>query len=148
MQRKYITNNREPLSICKSVHEFRTLLLGHTINVFTNHKNLIYPTTTFFSDCVLRQRLLVKEYGAHLHYIKGENNVVVDALSRLPTSSSPDVHQVFATNKVSYPISFSLITTSQDKLPSPHPLLSPTSFVFHPKKILELQNQTLVLSQE
>jgi hypothetical protein len=35
----------------------------------------------------LRQRLLLEEYGAGLEYVQGSNNVVADALSRLPTDA-------------------------------------------------------------
>jgi hypothetical protein len=37
------------------------------------------------SDRVLRQRILIEEYGVELEYVKGENNIVADTLSRLPT---------------------------------------------------------------
>ena len=58
------------------------MLLGHEITVFTDHKNLTYENLS--TDCVTRWRLLVEEYGPTIKYIKGVNNVVADALSRLP----------------------------------------------------------------
>ena len=61
------------------------MLLGHHIIVRTDHKNLTYPNSTHTSDRVLRQWLLLEEYGVELEYIQGEKNVVADALSRLPT---------------------------------------------------------------
>jgi hypothetical protein len=36
------------------------------------------------SDRNMRWRLFIEEYSPDLQYIKGENNVVADALSRLP----------------------------------------------------------------
>jgi hypothetical protein len=33
----------------------------------------------------LRQRLLIEEYGVELEYIKGEQNIIADTLSRVPT---------------------------------------------------------------
>ena len=59
------------------------MLLGQQITVWTNHKNLTNVATIFSSDCVLRQRLVLEDYGATIKYIKGEENVVADALSRL-----------------------------------------------------------------
>jgi hypothetical protein len=38
-------------------------------------------------DCVMRWRLIIEEYGPELKYIKGERNIVADALSRLDMSS-------------------------------------------------------------
>ena len=35
------------------------------------------------TECVMCWRLILKEYGPELIYIKGENNVVADALSQL-----------------------------------------------------------------
>jgi hypothetical protein len=61
------------------------MLYGHAIIVKTDHKNLTHQVSTHASDRVLRQRLLLEEYGVDLQYIKGEKNIVADALSRLPT---------------------------------------------------------------
>ena len=47
----------------------------------TDHKNLTYKT--FNTDRVMRWRLILEEYGPELTYVKGENNVVADALSWL-----------------------------------------------------------------
>jgi hypothetical protein len=38
-------------------------------------------------DRVMRWRLILEEYGPELKYIKGERNIVADALSRLDMSS-------------------------------------------------------------
>jgi len=61
------------------------MLYGHAIVVKTDHKNLTHHVSTHASDRVLRQRLLLEEYGVELQYIEGEKNIVADALSRLPT---------------------------------------------------------------
>ena len=37
----------------------------------------------------MRWRLILEEYGPELRYIKGENNVVADALSRLEIMDQP-----------------------------------------------------------
>ena len=59
-------------------------MLGHKIIVHTDHKNLTYDSSNYSSDRVLRQRLIIKEYRATLKYVKGDNNVIADALSWLP----------------------------------------------------------------
>ena len=79
---------KELLGIVETLKAFKTILLGHNIKVYTDHKNLTYPNSDYSSDRILRQRLVIEEYGAEIIFIKGKNNVVADALSRLPTSQS------------------------------------------------------------
>ena len=77
------------------------MLLGHEITVFTDHKNLTYENLS--TDCVTRWRLLVEEYGPTIKYIKGVNNVVADALSRLPYDpqmTSEDSEQSFTNEAI------------------------------------------------
>ena len=65
-------------------------MLGQQIIVFADHKNLKFKT--FNTERVIRWRLILEEYGPELRYIKEENNVVADALSRLamlPLESQP-----------------------------------------------------------
>lgn len=93
-QTRYTTTERELLSIVETLKEFRNILLGHKIVVYTDHKNLTYKT--FNTERVMRWRLVLEEYGPELRYIKGENNVVADALSRLDCMSEEEyqAHQI------------------------------------------------------
>ena len=83
-QQNYTTTEKELLSIVANLKELRNILLEHQITVYTDHKNLTYKT--FNTERVMRWRLIIEDFGPELKYIKGENNVVADALSRLEMS--------------------------------------------------------------
>ena len=42
----------------------------------------------------MRWRVILKEFGPELKYIKGENNVVADALSRLEMSDNQEILKI------------------------------------------------------
>jgi len=84
-QTRYTTTERELLAIVEILKEFRTILLGQRIKIYTDHKNLTFKI--FNTDRVIRWRLLIEEYGPRLIYIKGPDNDVADALSRLNISN-------------------------------------------------------------
>ena len=85
----YTTTGKELLSIFETLKEFRNILLGHQITVYADHENL---TNNFFNtERVMRWRLILKEFGPELKYIKGEKNVVADTLSRLEMSDNQDI---------------------------------------------------------
>ena len=86
-QTRYTTTERELLSIVETLKEFRNILLGHKVIVHTNHKNL--TCKNFNTERVMRWRLILEEYGPTLNYIKGEKNIVADALSRLDMVQEP-----------------------------------------------------------
>jgi len=80
-QTRYTTTERELLAIVETLKEYRNILLGHPIIVHTDHQNLTYKN--FNTERVMRWRLIIEEFGPELRYIKGEHNVIADALSRL-----------------------------------------------------------------
>ena len=47
----------------------------------------------FNTDRVLRWRLIIEEYNPTLVYLKGESNVVADALSRLSTDDQTTIER-------------------------------------------------------
>ena len=82
-QRKYSVTELELLSICECLKEFKGMLWGQRLKVFTDHKNLTRDALGMTSDRVYRWRLLLEEYGPEIVYIKGIDNTVADAMSRL-----------------------------------------------------------------
>jgi hypothetical protein len=81
-QRNYTTSEKELLSIVETLKEFRSILLGYEVEVFTDHKNLTYEKEQSDSQRLQRWRSLMQEYDLTLKYIEGESNIVADAISR------------------------------------------------------------------
>jgi hypothetical protein len=85
-QKRYITTeiSRELLSAIETCKEYKNILLGYPIIVFTDHKNNTFnglkTSDRFLLICWL---LLLEEYGVTFEYLPGKKNVVADALSRL-----------------------------------------------------------------
>ena len=77
------------------------MLLGHEIVVYTDHKNLVYKH--FNTERVMRWRLLLEEFGPKLVYIKGEDNIVADALSRMRMTEEDFSPEVFALDPSEFP---------------------------------------------
>ena len=68
--------------------EFKTILLGNKLIIYNYHKNL---TCNFFNtDRVLIWRPIFEEYVPDIEYIKSENNIVADILSRIPFSGNQE----------------------------------------------------------
>ena len=116
-QRNYTVTEEELLAIVETLKQFRNILLGHKITVYTDRKNLTYHNSNYSSDRVFRQRLLIEEYGADLVYVKGAANVVADALSRLPIQE-PQEKEVFLNRRVfedqvSFPLDLATIEQHQ-----------------------------------
>ena len=79
------------MSIVECVKEFRNILFGYKINVYSDHKNLVHATTMSQSQRVMRWRLILEEFGPDIKHIKGEDNTVADAISRLPTANQDQI---------------------------------------------------------
>lgn len=117
-QTRYTTTERELLSIVETLKEFKTILFGQQIKIHTDHENLTSNTLT--SDRVMRWRLYIEEYSPDLHYIKGEDNVVADALSRMDTENTkgtPEFLHCFTVDDSDYafhPLSYSHLHKAQE----------------------------------
>ncbi|XP_076030365.1 uncharacterized protein LOC143018661 [Oratosquilla oratoria] len=99
-----------------------TLIDGHTVTLFLDHKPLV---TVFHSkslaktDRQQRQLSVLSEYVSTVEYIRGDNNVVADCLSRTTCAVSLDVFDLSGIGKriTNWGLS------SLDSLSSPYPLI-------------------------
>ena len=136
-QRNYGVGEKELLSIVETLREFRDMLLGQTIYIYTDHRNLTFNSST---QRVIRWRLLVEEYGPTFRYIPGKSNVLADALSRLETTNNeasiPDpptvqfAHIYAATSAEPVPIDFSTLRQ--------HQLADPTILNLYPNRTTKI----------
>ena len=62
---------------------FKGMPWGQCVKVYTDHKNLTWDALGLTSDQVYQWRLILKEYGPEIVYIKGIHNTFADAISRL-----------------------------------------------------------------
>ena len=78
------------------------MLLEQIIQVWIDHKNFTYDDTDFSSDRILRQRLVIDEFGAQINFISGVTNELTDTLSRVYTQTNEllSMHECFLNKKV------------------------------------------------
>jgi hypothetical protein len=79
-QEKYSVTEIELLAIVETLKEFKGMLWGQDIKVYTDHKNLTRDALGLTSDRVYRWRLLLEEYAPEIIYLKGVHNTVADAI--------------------------------------------------------------------
>jgi hypothetical protein len=82
-QRKYSVTEIELLANIKTLKEFKGMLWGQQIKVFTDQTNLMRDALSLTSDQVYQWRLLLEEYRPKIAYIKGIHNTVADAVLQL-----------------------------------------------------------------
>ena len=93
-QSKYSITELELLSIVECLREFKSMLWGQRIKVYTDHKNLVRDALGLTCDRVYRWRLILEEYGPQIVYIKGVDNIVADVISRLDYDESINTRNI------------------------------------------------------
>jgi hypothetical protein len=84
-QRNYPVHEWELLAVIEALRVWRCFLWGtkHPIDIYTDHHSLQYINTQpHLSARQCRWVEMLQEYTFKVHYIRGETNVVADALSR------------------------------------------------------------------
>lgn len=90
-QRNYSTFDRELLAIYLAIKHFRKTFEGRNLIVFTDHKPLTYvlrkPPSASETPRRERQLIFISEFTTDIRHVSGSQNVVADALSRIPIDS-------------------------------------------------------------
>jgi hypothetical protein len=73
---------KEMLSIVATLKDFRGMVLGAEIHIWTDHKNLCF-NNDIKTQRVLRSHVKVEEFSPFVHHIDGERNILTDQLSCL-----------------------------------------------------------------
>ena len=68
--------------------QFRGIIFGYEIKVFSDHKDLVYAANLGESQRVIRWRLIPEEFGPNIQYIAGGDNILDDTLSGLLSTPS------------------------------------------------------------
>jgi len=84
-QLNYGVGEKEMLSIVETLKEFKTMIFGYPVHVYTDHKNWTHDKN-IRNQRVARWRMTLEEFAPTFHYIEGKKNIVADLLSRHPTS--------------------------------------------------------------
>ena len=92
-QERYTVTEKDMLSIVQTLKVFRTRLIGQNLTIYTDHKNL--TCINLNTDIVLRWRLILEEYGPDIEYFKDGENMVADALSKLPLNRNQETTQEY-----------------------------------------------------
>ena len=88
-ERNYSTTEREALSIVYFLEKYRYYLLGRKFALVTDHKPLMFILRNGTSNSKLaRWALRIQEYHFDVIHVKGEDNVVADAMSRWPNEEN------------------------------------------------------------
>lgn len=84
-EKNYPVHEKELLAIIRALKKWRADLLGTHFYVYTDHRTLEnFDTQKDLSRRQLRWQEFISQYDMTITYIRGEDNTVADALSRLP----------------------------------------------------------------
>ena len=74
----------------ETLKEFKGMLWGQQLTVYTDHKNLMQDALGLTCNWVFQWQLLLEEYGPKIVYIKGIHNTVAHAISHLDFGPSKE----------------------------------------------------------
>ena len=89
-ERRYSTFDKELLAIYLAIKHFRHFIEGRHFHVLTDHKPLTFAMNTRsdrYSPRQSRHLDYISQFTSTIRHIKGSQNVVADALSRIETNA-------------------------------------------------------------
>jgi hypothetical protein len=93
-QKNYPVHEKEMLAIVRALKKWRSDLLGSQFIVYTDHRTLEnFETQKDLSRRQARWMEHLSQFDMSIHYIRGEDNTVADALSRLPADACESVSE-------------------------------------------------------
>lgn len=90
---------RELLAVYESVQHFRHVLEIQHVTIFTDHKPLLYAFVQRrekLPPAQLNQLSFISQFTTDIKYIKGEDNVVADAMSRVDAIALEEDYEALA----------------------------------------------------
>ena len=87
---RYSTFDRELLAVYQAIKHFRHFLEGRPFHVLTDHKPLTFALNTRsdrYSPRQARHLGYISQFTSNIRHVKGMDNVVADALSRIETNA-------------------------------------------------------------
>ena len=101
-EKNYPTHEKEMLAIVRALKKFRADLLGTHFTIFTDHRTLeCFQGQRDLSRRQARWQEFLAEYDFTIEYVKGEENTVADALSRMPEEGGEGSEVVATILKIS-----------------------------------------------
>ena len=97
VERNYLTHEKEMLAIVQALKKFRADLLGTRFTIYTDHRTLeCFQGQRDLSRRQARWQEFLSEYDFEIVYVKGGDNMVADALSRMPDEGDGRIGTVVA----------------------------------------------------
>ena len=93
---------RSLLAVYEAVQHFRHILEGYAFKIYTDYKPLIHAFTLEkekLPPIQLNQLSFISQYSTDIEYIKGAENIVADALSRVEAVSASFNYEDLATSQ-------------------------------------------------
>ena len=90
-QKSYTVTEKYLLIMIETLKQFRTILLGQILRIYTNNKNLKCKMLKI--DRVLIWRLILEEYDQDIKYIQVDKNILADALSKFTINRNQETTQ-------------------------------------------------------
>ena len=101
-ERKYSAYDRELYAIYSAIKRFRHMIEGRNFTIFTDHKPITFAFNQNLDKCSPRQfRHLdyISQFTTDIRHIKGSENVVADALSRVEAIALSVDHDALASTQ-------------------------------------------------